>query len=1023
MSTKTQKTKKPTGLGIARKGLKFTFTWKIGDSDYGEGQDFEYRICVNKKWGNWKSKSISKTTTSVSESISSGSYYPNTSKKVTKIEFRVRGKRKNYKNGKTEYNPTMSDWSKKTFDINKPQKPSLSQALDDTNMNATTFSCETDVSDSDSHHFSKVQWMSVLVKDMTGRNDEQNGFKDYDYTGANASKKITEDSSLLADKSYSRVIKCRSMGIAGVSDWTYICHTYATPYKAKNVNGTCTDNKSSCHITAKWDIQSDSGHPIDSMDVQWLVDTPTEKMGCPSGASWNTASTIARIDGSCADAFNIDTSINEEECMWIRVLCNHDKNISYSEARRIFTGKLKKPSIGQCSSLSQTQIEVNADNNSSISSSFIAVYIKTSEKAWEAVGIIPHGTTQGTFYVPTIPEGVSYQIGAKAIIGSYTEKDMGSYKTYIFSEDMSSELVYTENLQLPVAPDSIAVEKYNDSTVILSWRWAWTLADAVTISWAENYDAWESTEEPEEFNIDKHVTSWHIGGLEEGKTYYFRVKLRKIESDGEIESDWSEIVPFAIISEVAAQPIGISSSSIAIEDCISCICSYDGTGDISYQIAEEINGIVQEDAILANSQNASFDISISDINAIYSQKGLPVWEPGSKHYLSCRVVKIGYTSEWSESSPVVIKPECKIEIIDNNLESISISDDEEEGTTRTVTALSDLPITATVTGASEEGKTTVLIERSDDYLIARPTEMEERRFAGEIIGAISIDGEGTVTIDHDDLIGDMDDGAWYNLVCRIEDAYGNSDENKIPFLVKWGHQPEVPTASVEIEGMIAKITVNEPISYQDGDTFDLYRLSADVPELIVRDGLYGATYVDPYPAFGEDCGHRIVNKNKNGDYITSDNTIAWIDLKHDDGDIVKCRNAIIEFEEEVIELKYNISLNNTWAKDFKRTSYLGGSVEGDWNQAITRDLSVDAVHVKGSDDGMIHKMRMLAYYPGICHIRTPEGSSFACDIQVKETQSHDSNYVNFNLTVSKVDTESLDGITLEKWEANTNAVG
>lgn len=37
-------TKKPSGLTIARKGKKFTFSWKIADSDYGAGQWLNYQV-------------------------------------------------------------------------------------------------------------------------------------------------------------------------------------------------------------------------------------------------------------------------------------------------------------------------------------------------------------------------------------------------------------------------------------------------------------------------------------------------------------------------------------------------------------------------------------------------------------------------------------------------------------------------------------------------------------------------------------------------------------------------------------------------------------------------------------------------------------------------------------------------------------------------------------------------------------------------------------------------------------------
>ena len=54
---KTPKTKKPTGLSIKRDGRKFTFAWKIGDKDYGDGQQLEWRLSYWKK-GSWRKETV-----------------------------------------------------------------------------------------------------------------------------------------------------------------------------------------------------------------------------------------------------------------------------------------------------------------------------------------------------------------------------------------------------------------------------------------------------------------------------------------------------------------------------------------------------------------------------------------------------------------------------------------------------------------------------------------------------------------------------------------------------------------------------------------------------------------------------------------------------------------------------------------------------------------------------------------------------------------------------------------------------
>lgn len=64
-------------------------------------------------------------------------------------------------------------------------------------------------------------------------------------------------------------------------------------------------------------------------------------------------------------------------------------------------------------------------------------------------------------------------------------------------------------------------------------------------------------------------------------------------------------------------------------------------------------------------------------------------------------------------------------------------------------------------------------------------------------------------------------------------------------------------------------------------------------------------------------------------------------------------------------------------------------------------------------------MRRLATSAGICHVRTKDGSSYAADVQVSESYavSNGHKLVSFSLTITRVDTEVLDAMTLAEWNA------
>lgn len=205
--------------------------------------------------------------------------------------------------------------------------------------------------------------------------------------------------------------------------------------------------------------------------------------------------------------------------------------------------------------------------------------------------------------------------------------------------------------------------------------------------------------------------------------------------------------------------------------------------------------------------------------------------------------------------------------------------------------------------------------------------------------------------------------------------------------------------------------------YSTIDVCDIYRLSVDKPELIYQGAIFGETYVDPYPTIGEYGGHRFVCRTPNGDYITDDDEDAWIDTLEEDGDRFDSHANIVDFDGERAYLLYEVDLSNSWSKDFQETKYLGGSVQGDWNNGVSRSSSLNVTAVSDYDQDLVRTMHKLANYPGVCHIRTKDGSSYSADIQVNETYEYTRapRFNKYDLSITRVDSETLDGMTLQEW--------
>ncbi len=991
----TKKSTAPSGLSIARDGLKFTLTWKIPTAKYGAGQWVYWRAlrgASKKTWSKWNAISVSKTATKASFTLDASKFYPETSAKVTKIEFKVKGKTET-KSGTTYTAATTT----KVFTISPPKKPTLSASLDSDVENKCTFAWEASYEKNDARHFSKVEVSSSLRTNYSGTLPKAGYTTNKSLVSASGSWVITEDGSPTQDTSYLRAVRVRAKGIAGDSDFTYASHYYAIPCRPtlEKVSSKAVGSTGR-YVKGAWSQSRPQYRPVDTMTLQYTIDTPAtgEKY---SGDSWSDGVTVAYKDSSVIADFVTDDVIAEDKVMWCRVKTTHDKKTAFSDTKVAARGVLRAPSFDTVSATGTTLAITGLAKNSDVPDAKIAIWMSVDDED-EMIVAITDSEGAVTVSCPDVTGAKGYQVGFQNFTGTYAGDGVIGYYLDVLQV---SKTVWSETAGIAVAPKNLRVSATSSDTAQLSWEWSWDDATAATISWADHADAWASTQEPSSYDIDEKVSTWNVGGLEETGTYYFRVRLRDTSGDDDVLSPWSDTVSLSLSEAPTTPTLAVTDAFLTEDESLSCTVGYTGNSDVSIQVLEDFDNA----PILIQSQGVqTLSETLENINKIYTQLGMAdkVWTVGSVHS-----IKTGITassgSETVFSDPVSVQVVAMPEITAVGTGLVT----EDEGN-----FLESLPFTITPT-FSAYGNAVVKITRAEDYQIRRPDERKEERYEGEIVAVMTGDQDTSYSITLDDLTGKLDDGAKYKVELLFTDVYGHTAEKEILFLVRWSHQPEVPVATVtaDAENLIAVISVTQPTGYVEGDVFDLYRLSADRPELILFDGEYGVQYVDPYPALTKG-GVLVVNRTSNGDYITSENSFAWSEYEFD----FSGKKTLIEFDEEIIELQYDMSLDSSWEKDFERTTYLGGSVQGDWNPAVTRDVKFSIKSVTTSEPDLIEKMRRLSDYPGICHIRTPEGSSFACDIQVQEKIDGASpQLVEFSLTVSKVDAEEEDGMTYAQW--------
>lgn len=1024
-NSKTEKTKKPTGLTIKRSGNRFTLSWKIGDKDYGDGQWFSYQIddTGKDKWST--AQSITKTLTNKYIDINPNNFYPNTKKYLHRVRMRVKGNRSTYTTGsgskQKTHKPGTSDWASKDFALEKPAKPTLTVTLDSELTNVCVFAWEAPSANDDAAILTDVQWQTILVKN----NGETKG-KNLDWSAATGdayavttSKTITEDTSILYRNgdSYVRWFRVRSRGPKGASAWVYGYHVYALSNQA-NVSGIQVDEPEdgTTQVAVDWEVGSDRQNPIDRTTAQYVLTVPISNLGCPSGLSWSDANISADTSNSDAAVFAIDDQLAKDQCLFIRVNTQHDSNITYGQPQLAKIGFLKDPSNLSVQTNNTThRATITATNNSDVEDSVLVVrYVPASGDAIDA-GIIAHGSNSVTVQCPDWSSQTAFAFEVYAMVGTYTKQTRSdNVDSYTINVKMRSENTVSQGGTVPKAPENVSVQKVDgiDGTVQVKWDWPWTEADSAELSWADHSDAWESTDEPETYVVSNlHASKWNISGLEMGKTWYIRVRLL-ISSTGEqgnpTYGPWSDIEQGTInLASSPNKPV-LNLSNRVIPRGGSTIASWvyvtnDKTPQSYAEIAVVSNG---------NYTPIAHELTAQHVT-IKTQSN---WQNGQVYNLACRVQSAsGQFSDWSDPVGLTIAQPLVCTISQTSLQS---------------GVLTDLPLTLTVTGAGAGGTTSVAIERADSYHIDGPAEESIGGYKGETVALYNQIGQSAMSFDVDDswVIGAFDDGASYKIVATIQDGLGQSAKAELPFEVHWSHQAVAPSATIIIDetDLIAKITPVAPQGALATDVADIYRLSIDKPELIVSGAEFGETYVDPYPALGDMGGHRIVTRTKNGDYTTSSGGMAWVDspelgINPIDNDE---QLNIIDFEGRQIKFYYDTDYSSTWAKDFEETQYLGGSIQGDWNAAVSRTGTLSTKAITVLDQEMLQVVRRLAEHPGICHVRTADGSSYAADVQVSEDRVHDDQemLVNYSLSITRVDSQELDGMTLEQYQAEANGV-
>jgi len=755
---------------------------------------------------------------------------------------------------------------------------------------------------------------------------------------------------------------------------------------------------------------------------------------------------LKAIAGAIATPSTTDPTIFKEETIG-KDIPSDSRTLTYSTSRTPFAATTTTLRYRY-----SWEIDDGITNSESSFVSFIGGDSRTvtvdGHYAGETFTISYDGTKTFTFTISGSSASQNTNVTIDSISYTYETNSNDNIPTYY--ELVATEAAKTSGIgimesriewsgDIPLPPSNLNVAQDGVNTILATWDWNWKEANTAEISWANHEDAWESTDEPQTYTIENVKASrWKIANLEPGN-WYVKVRLIKTSDEVNVYGTYATANPFPLkVSSAPSTPtLTLLPDVITSEGNITASWAYE-SADGTTQGEAEIFEVTLDDQGNPTYMPLNPPVKTTSAQFITLYAERQGWEEGETHNLAVRVKST--VEELSEDYSgykgvsIVRKPTCEITSTSLVERTRVVDDGTEEDptqTTETVTnVLANLPLRVTVTGAGDGGVTYLTIVRDGPYHGERPDGTDYDGFDGEVIASLSHDGEDEFVIEKTDRSGYFDDGGSYRIVAMVKDSNGQvAKSDNTSFLVQWDHQAVMPDADIEVdtEEEVVFITPKLPDNIPSGweldpdDTCDIYRLSADRPELIVSGGTFGTKYVDPYPTYGEFGGHRVVFVTKNGDY-TIEETEAIVDFGKDDGDIldntiVKNFKAIIDFDNERIELPYDISVSLKWAKDVTITKYLDGSVNADWNLGIDMTSTINSTVWIEEDSEKIRALRRLAVWPGYCHVRTPEGSSFTADVQVNI--DHEEKWVTrlakVNLTITRVDNFELDGQKYDDW--------
>ena len=510
--------------------------------------------------------------------------------------------------------------------------------------------------------------------------------------------------------------------------------------------------------------------------------------------------------------------------------------------------------------------------------------------------------------------------------------------------------------------------------------------DGTELTWSDEEDTWESTEDPKSYEftwsngsiVDEGVTyrdsaAIIVKGLEEGKKYWFKAR-RYVEGDSVIYSAYSNTAD-CMTTSVPESLVAMASGVIPTGASLPVQWTFSGGIQTEWQIkTEDGYGLASGQDSIGSAQISADKLAEGAVNGVVT---FQVQAKAKGNYIESNWLTVAIQDAPIASvaliSPLTVQP-------------LSF--------TVTVDKLSNLKIIVSSKGIS--GQT----PRGIEAQIAGDTV-----YSALITPDWTEDGENFTTEVYLPTGLDFWNKGDYQIeVTAIDQNTGLIKElDPIDFTVDWANPAVDPSEAVTItpvdtviDGVhvkAAEITLTPPDGCNETDLYDIYRMDGDTIRLIGRSFPLDKVTTDLYAPYGDgvDLSYRVA-------LVTVDGDEEFTDIDYvAGGDYLR-----FDWSGGYLEFPYNITIQDAYAKSVEFREHMDGSNDAYWRQNVTRTgkLGTNVIVLEAQED--IELARQLARHPGAVFVRTPNGNAYEADVQVTDMSQDDDKIMAIAIDATEV---------------------